>query len=84
MLLSDKADDWDGFWELRPLQGHWTDPMQGWEMSSSLHWKTKENYSQNSASEWQLKAMLVQILPNHGQSPLNEPSSAASSVLSAP
>lgn len=44
----------------------------------------KAKYSQNSASERQLKAMLGLILPNHGQTPLNEPPSAAISVLSAP
>lgn len=56
--------------------------MQEWGISSSLH--IKANYPQNAASEWQLKAMQRQILLNYGQTPLNEPPSAASSVLSSP
>lgn len=44
----------------------------------------KADYPQNTASEWQLKAVLGQVLPNHGQNLLTEPHSAAGGVLSGP
>lgn len=41
------------------------------------------DYPQNPGSEWQLQAVLGQVLPNQGQKTLAEPPAAATGALSA-